>query len=50
MEHSFSAERWIQITPAGFPPGISGIGDDIDGAVQQAPHFLQFMYIFYMEV
>jgi len=27
-------------TPAGFPFGIPGKGVDIDGASQQAPHFL----------
>lgn len=24
--------------PAGFPAGIPGIGDEMDGAMQQAPH------------
>jgi len=27
----------MHLTPAGFPSGIPGIGDDIDGAMQQAP-------------
>lgn len=31
----------MQRTPAGFPPGIPGMGDEIDGAVQQAPHPLR---------
>lgn len=31
-------------TPAGLPSGIPGIGEDIDGAIQQAPQcFLHFM-------
>jgi len=29
----------MQTTPAGFPFGIPGIGEDMDGAVQQAPQF-----------
>lgn len=28
-----------QGTPAGLPPGMPGIGLEIDGAVQQAPQF-----------
>lgn len=27
-----------QRTPAGFPSGMPGIGDEIEGAVQHAPH------------
>lgn len=27
----------MQRTPAGLPSGIPGIGDEIDGAMQQAP-------------
>ncbi|MAH00736.1 MAG: hypothetical protein CMK85_10625 [Pseudomonadales bacterium] len=27
-----------QGTPAGLPPGMPGIGEVMDGAVQQAPH------------
>lgn len=27
----------MQRTPAGFPSGIPGIGDEIDGIIQQAP-------------
>ena len=30
--------NWAQGIPAGFPPGIPGIGDEIDGAMQHAPH------------
>jgi hypothetical protein len=33
----FIASNWIQRTPAGLPWGIPGIGDDISGAMQQAP-------------
>ncbi|MGW8316080.1 MAG: hypothetical protein ACWGNV_10795 [Bacteroidales bacterium] len=28
----------MQHTPAGFPSGIPGIGEEIDGAMQHAPH------------
>jgi len=28
----------MHLTPAGFPSGIPGMGEDIDGAIQQAPH------------
>jgi hypothetical protein len=28
----------MHLTPAGLPSGIPGIGDDIDAAIQQAPH------------
>ncbi len=34
-----SASNWMQATPAGFPPGMPGIGDEIDGAMQQAPQW-----------
>jgi hypothetical protein len=27
----------MQLTPAGFPEGISGIAEEIDGAIQHAP-------------
>jgi len=27
-----------QRTPAGLPPGIPGIADEMEGAMQQAPH------------
>jgi hypothetical protein len=36
--HCSSSSSWMQRTPAGLPPGIPGIGLEIDGAVQQAPH------------
>jgi oxygen-independent coproporphyrinogen-3 oxidase len=29
---------WMQGTPAGLPSGMPGIGLEIAGAVQQAPH------------
>jgi oxygen-independent coproporphyrinogen-3 oxidase len=32
-----SGVSWAQRTPAGLPPGMPGIGDEIDGAIQQAP-------------
>lgn len=28
----------MHLTPAGLPLGIPGMGDDIEGAMQQAPH------------
>jgi hypothetical protein len=37
----------MHFTPAGFPFGIPGMGDDIDGAMQQAPQFgLHFISFF----
>lgn len=33
-----SGVSWTQRTPAGLPPGIPRIGDEIDGAMQHAPH------------
>ncbi len=30
----------MHLTPEGLPPGIPGIGDDIDGTIQQAPQLL----------
>jgi len=29
----------MHLTPAGFPPGIPGIGEEIDDAMQHAPQF-----------
>jgi hypothetical protein len=29
----------MQGTPAGFPFGIPGMGEEMEGAIQQAPHF-----------
>jgi len=34
----WSASNWMQRWPAAFPSGMPGIGLEIDGAVQQAPH------------
>jgi hypothetical protein len=31
----------MQRSPAALPRGIPGIGDEIDGAIQQAPHPLR---------
>src|SRR5690606_26540730 len=33
-----SSVSWTQRTPAGLPSGIPGMGDEIDRAMQQAPH------------
>jgi len=33
-------------TPAGFPPGIPGIGEEIDGAMQQAPQWVRHSMVF----
>jgi len=33
-----SALNCTQRTPAGLPSGIPGIGDEIEGAIQHAPH------------
>ncbi len=35
--HRRSWPSWTQRTPAGLPPGIPGIGLEIEGAIQQAP-------------
>jgi hypothetical protein len=44
--HRKSASNWTQRTPAGFPSGIPGIGDEILGAMQHAPHCgRQFIYL-----
>ena len=43
------SSRLTQGTPAGLPSGIPGIGDVIEGAIQQAPHFSRQM-IFFMVV
>jgi hypothetical protein len=29
----------MHLTPAGFPSGMPGIGEDIDNSMQQAPQF-----------
>ena len=38
LQRMFSS-RFTQGTPAGFPCGIPGMGDEMDGAIQHAPHF-----------
>lgn len=35
--HRLSCVSWMQRTPAGFPSGIPGILEDMEGAMQQAP-------------
>lgn len=37
LQRSFSPS-WTHRTPAGLPPGIPGMGLEIDGAIQHAPH------------
>lgn len=37
--HFISSSRWMQRTPPAFPPGIPGMGEDMDGMMQHAPHF-----------
>lgn len=37
MVQRISASRWIQGTPAALPSGIPGMGELMDGAIQQAP-------------
>jgi hypothetical protein len=32
-----AASSWAHLTPAGLPRGIPGIGEEIEGAMQQAP-------------
>lgn len=36
--HVFLSLRCMHLTPAGLPLGIPGISDDIEIAIQQAPH------------
>jgi hypothetical protein len=38
IEQRFSASSCTQRTPAGLPLGMPGIGLEIEGAVQHAPH------------
>jgi hypothetical protein len=41
-----SGSNCTQRTPAGFPCGMPGIGDEIEGAMQHAPHSeRQSMYL-----
>ena len=37
MVQRISASRWIQGIPAALPSGIPGMGELMDGAIQQAP-------------
>ena len=34
-----SSARWIQGVRAGLPFGMPGMGDEMEGAMQQAPQF-----------
>jgi hypothetical protein len=43
--HSFFCVRLVHRTPAGLPLGMLGIAVVMEGAIQQAPHFLQFIGI-----
>jgi hypothetical protein len=36
--HRLSSVSCMQRTPAGLPPGIPGISEDMEGAMQHAPH------------
>ncbi|GEM_PF-5645189 len=36
--HRFFSSKLTHRTPAGFPLGMPGIGDEIDSAIQHAPH------------
>jgi hypothetical protein len=38
IEQRFAASSCTQRTPAGLPSGMPGIGLEIEGAVQHAPH------------
>ena len=38
MAQPFESVSWMQRTPAGLPLGMPGMGDVMEGAVQQAPH------------
>ena len=38
IRQRISLSRFTQGVPAGLPSGIPGIAEDIDGAMQQAPH------------
>ena len=41
MRQALLWSSWLQRTPAGLPAGMPGMGDEIDGAMQQAPHRLR---------
>jgi hypothetical protein len=36
-------DRWTHLIPAGLLLPVPGIIDDMDGAMQHAPHWLQFI-------
>jgi hypothetical protein len=38
MLHRLSSLNCTQRTPAGLPSGMPGIGDEMEGAMQQAAH------------
>jgi hypothetical protein len=38
IAHSNSSVRCIHLSPAGLPSGMPGIGELIEGYMQQAPH------------
>jgi hypothetical protein len=35
--HRSASSSWTQRMPAGFPLGMPGMGDEMDGAMQHAP-------------
>jgi oxygen-independent coproporphyrinogen-3 oxidase len=37
IRQALLSSSWLQRTPAGLPSGMPGMGDEIDGAMQQAP-------------
>jgi len=39
--HRESSANWMHRTPAGLPKGMPGMGELMDGAVQQAPQPLR---------
>ena len=39
IAHLKSGNNCTHLTPAGFPSGIPGIGEEIDGAMQHAPQW-----------
>ena len=48
IRQRYSRSRFTHGTPAGFPSGIPGIGDEIEGAMQQAPHPGRQVVIFFI--
>lgn len=41
IRQRLASSSWMQRTPAGLPCGMPGIGEEIEGAMQQAPHPLR---------